>query len=143
MSVNKVTLLGNLGRDPELRYMQNGEAVCNFSLATSESYKSKSGERVTKTEWHNVTLYRKLAEIAGQYLVKGSQIYLEGKIQSRKYNDKEGVERTAYSIIGSEMKMLGGKQEQSNNVPSAPTRNNYADASGAGQPSDDFDDIPF
>lgn len=143
MSVNKVTLLGNLGRDPETRYMQNGEAVCNFSLATSESYKSKSGERVTKTEWHNVTLYRKLAEIAGQYLKKGSQVYIEGEIQSRKYTGKDGVERTAYEIIGSEMKMVGSKQEQSSNDTSQPKRNNYADASGAEQPTDDFDDCPF
>lgn len=91
MSLNKVHLIGRLGRDPEVRYMPNGDAVCNFSLATDESWKDKNGQRQTKTEWHAVTLYRRLAEIAGQYLKKGSQVYLEGKIQSRKYTDKNGT----------------------------------------------------
>ena len=111
MSLNKVILIGRLGRDPETRYMPSGEAVCNFSLATSEKFTDKSGNKVEKTEWHNIVIYRKLAEIAAQYLKQGSLSYLEGKIQSRKYTDKNGVERTAYEIIGSEMKMLGGKAE--------------------------------
>ncbi|MFC2562864.1 MAG: single-stranded DNA-binding protein, partial [Kingella oralis] len=86
MSLNKVILIGNLGRDPELRYMPNGDAVCNFSIATSESWNDRnSGQRQERTEWHNITLYRRLAEVAGQYLKKGSQVYIEGKIQSRKY----------------------------------------------------------
>ena len=109
--LNKVILIGRLGREPELRYMANGAAVCNFSVATSESWKDKNGQRQESTEWHNVTMYRKLAEIAGQYLTKGSQVYLEGKIQSRKYTDKNGVERTAYEIIANEMKMLGGNAQ--------------------------------
>lgn len=137
MSVNKVTLIGRVGRDPEVRYMPNGEAVANFSIATSESWKDKNGERVTKTEWHNVTLYRKLAEIAGQYLKKGSQVYIEGKIQSRKYTGKDGVERTAYEIIGSEMKMLGGNTG-TDSVPVPPTKQETTQF-------DDFeeDQIPF
>lgn len=106
--LNKVILIGRLGRDPEVRYMPNGEAVCNFSVATSESWKDSNGQKQERSEWHNVTMYRKLAEIAGKYLTKGSQVYLEGKIQSRKYQGKDGIERTAYEIIANEMKMLGG-----------------------------------
>ena len=106
--LNKVFLIGRLTRDPELRFMPNGEAVCNFGLATSEKWKNKNGEPTEKTEFHNITLYRRMAEVAGQYLKKGSQVYIEGRIQSRKYTGKDGIERTAYKIIGSEMKMLGG-----------------------------------
>ena len=107
--LNKVILIGNLGRDPEVRYMPNGEAVCNFSIATSESWNDRNGQRQERTEWHNITMYRRLAEIAGQYLKKGSQVYIEGRIQSRKYQGKDGIERTAYDIIANEMKMLGGR----------------------------------
>lgn len=115
--LNKVILIGRLGRDPELRYMANGEAVCDFSVATSESWKDKNGQRQEATEWHNVTMYRKLAEIAGKYLTKGSQVYIEGKIQRRKYTDKNGVERTAYDIIANEMKMLGGNSQETQEQP--------------------------
>nr|DAK20935.1 MAG TPA: Single strand binding protein [Caudoviricetes sp.] len=145
MSVNKAILIGRLGRDPEGRQMPNGEAVCNFSIATDETWKDQSGQRQTKTEWHAITLYRRLAEVAGQYLKKGSQVYIEGRIQSRKYTDKNGIERTAYEIIGSEMKMLGGgndsgQQEQAE-TPTPPSR--QAPAATA-QPVDDIDDdIPF
>lgn len=125
--LNKVTLIGHLGKDPITRYMPNGDAVCNFSIATSESWKGAQGNKQTRTEWHAVTLYRKLAEIAAQYLKKGSLIYLEGKIQSRKYTDKQGIERTAYEIIGDELKMLGGRDNQ----PAQPPEQ---------QP---FDDVPF
>ena len=125
--LNKVTLIGHLGKDPITHYMQNGDAVCNFSIATSESWKDAQGSKQTRTEWHAVTLYRKLAEIAAQYLKKGSLIYLEGKIQSRKYTDKQGIERTAYEIIGDELKMLGGRDNQ----PAQPPEQ---------QP---FDDVPF
>ncbi|OFN57629.1 single-stranded DNA-binding protein, partial [Eikenella sp. HMSC061C02] len=107
--LNKVILIGRLGRDPECRYLPNGEAVCNFSIATDESWKDKNGQRQTRTEWHAITLYRKLAEIAAQYLKKGSQVYIEGRIQSRKYTGKDGIERTAFDIIASEMKMLDSK----------------------------------
>ena len=118
MSLNKVILIGNLGRDPEVRYMPNGEAVCNFSIATSETWNDRqTGQRQERTEWHNITLYRRLAEVAGQYLKKGSQVYIEGRIQSRKYTGKDGIERTAYDIIGSEMKMLGGRQSSGNSAP--------------------------
>ena len=117
MSLNKVILSGRLGRDPEVRYMPNGEAVCNFSVATSETWNDRNGQRQERTEWHNITMYRRLAEIAGQYLRKGSQVYLEGRIQSRKYQGKDGIERTAYDIIASEMKMLGSRNDNSGGVP--------------------------
>ncbi|ASP18082.1 single-stranded DNA-binding protein [Neisseria sp. 23W00296] len=111
MSLNKVILIGRLGRDPEVRYMPNGEPVCNFSMATSETWNDRqSGQRQERTEWHNITMYRRLAEIAGQYLKKGSQIYIEGRIQSRKYQDRDGIERTSYDIIANEMKMLDSRQ---------------------------------
>ena len=146
MSLNKVILIGNLGRDPEVRYMPNGEAVCNFSIATSETWNDRqTGQRQERTEWHNITLYRRLAEVAGQYLKKGSQVYIEGRIQSRKYTDKNGIERTAYEIIGSEMKMLGGgndggQQNAQHTPPAPPSR--QAPATPA-QPVDDIDEIPF
>ena len=117
MSLNKVILIGRLGRDPEVRYMPNGEAVCNFSVATSETWNDRNGQRVERTEWHNITMYRRLAEIAGQYLRKGSQVYLEGRIQSRKYQGKDGIERTAYDIIANEMKMLGGRNDNGGGAP--------------------------
>lgn len=129
--LNKVILIGRLGRDPETRFMANGEAVCNFSVATSEKYTDKNGQRQEATEWHNVTMYRKLAEIAGQYLTKGSQVYLEGKIQSRKYTDKNGVERTAYDIIANELKMLGGNTQTPAQKPQP------------AQAQEDIDDVPF
>lgn len=113
MSLNKVMLIGRLGRDPEVRYMPNGDAVCNFSVATSETWNDRnSGQRQERTEWHNITMYRRQAEIAGQYLKKGSQVYLEGRIQSRKYTDKQGVERTAYDIVCDVMRMLDSKNSQ-------------------------------
>ena len=140
--LNKVILIGRLGRDPEVRYMPNGEAVCNFSVATSESWKDKNGQRQESTEWHNVTMYRKLAEIAGKYLTKGSQVYLEGKIQSRKYQGKDGIERTAYDIIVNEMKMLGGgngEQQAQAETPTPPRRQ----AAPATPVEDIDDDVPF
>lgn len=135
MSLNKVILIGRLGQAPTTRYMPNGEAVCNFPVATSESWKDKNGQRQESTEWHNVTMYRKLAEIAGQYLKKGSQVYLEGKIQSRKYTDKNGVERTAYDIIANEMKMLGGNNQATQERPKQPQ--------GNAKPDDGLEDVPF
>lgn len=108
MSVNKVILIGRLGKDPETRYMPNGEAVTNAALATSENWKDKTGEKQEKTEWHNLVFYRRLAEIAGEYLKKGSQVYIEGKLQTRKW-EKDGVTRYTTEIIVNEMTMLGGK----------------------------------
>lgn len=142
--LNKVILIGRLGRDPETRFMPNGEAVCNFSVATSEKYTDKNGQRQEATEWHNVTMYRKLAEVAGQYLKQGSQVYIEGKIQSRKYTDKNGVERTAYDIIANEMKMLGGgnsEQPAQGEAPTPPRR--QAQAAPAAPVEDIDDDVPF
>nr|DAE07702.1 MAG TPA: Single strand binding protein [Podoviridae sp. ct8mF2] len=145
--LNKVIFIGRLGRDPEVRYMPNGEAVCNFSVATSEAWNDRNGQRVERTEWHNVTMYRRLAEIAGQYLKKGSQVYLEGKIQSRKYQDKNGVERTAYDIIANEMKMIGGgnseQQAQSAQAETPTPPRRQAPAAPAAPVEDIDDDVPF
>ena len=155
MSVNKVILVGRLGRDPEARYMPNGDAVTNFSIATDEQWRDRNGERQTRTEWHNVTLYGKLGEIANQYLRKGSQVFIEGRIQSRKYSGKDGIERIAYDIIGSEMKMLGNRNDgfDSGNNNTAPPTSNPPPAAPRRQPPqhesttapiDDIDDdIPF
>lgn len=135
--VNKVILLGRLGKDPETRYMTNGDAVTNATLATSENWKDKAGEKQERTEWHNLTFYKKLSEIAGQYLKKGALIYVEGKLQTRKWQDKEGQDRYTTEIIVNELQMLGGKsegkQEDSQHQPQP------------GKPSiDNFDDdIPF
>jgi single-strand DNA-binding protein len=119
MSVNKVILLGRLGKDPEVRYMANGEAVANFSIATSESWKDKSGEKQEKTEWHNCTAYKRLAEIVGEYVKKGSQIYVEGKLQTRKWEDKQGVTKYTTEIIVHELTMLGDKQNSQADAPQA------------------------
>jgi single-strand DNA-binding protein len=109
-SVNKVILVGNLGKDPEVRYLPSGDAVANITLATSSKYKAKTGEMVEETEWHRVTFFGKLAEIAGQYLKKGRPVYVEGRIKTRKYTDKDGVEKYATDIIANEMQMLGGRE---------------------------------
>ena len=109
MSVNKVILVGRLGRDPETRYTGGGQAVANFSVATDETFKDKSGERQKRTEWHKIVVWGKLAEIAQQYLKKGSLIFIEGRIQSREWQDKEGQKRTSFEIIASNFRMLGGR----------------------------------
>ena len=142
--LNKVILIGRLGRDPEVRYMPNGDAVCNFSVATSESWKDQNGVKQERTEWHEITLYRKLAEIAGQWLKKGSLVCVEGKIQSRKYTDKTGIERIAYDIIANEMKMLSSKNDiapvATTNSPPPQVRPNSIPVA----PVDDgSNDIPF
>ncbi|AXR08125.1 single-stranded DNA-binding protein [Salinimonas sediminis] len=112
--VNKVILVGNLGTDPEVRYMPNGNAVANLSLATSESWKDQQGQVQERTEWHRLTMYRRLAEVAGEYLKKGSQIYVEGKLQTRKWQDQQGQDRYTTEIIVDQMQMLGGKSEGGN-----------------------------
>lgn len=109
MSVNKVILVGRLGKDPDVRKMSNGESVTNVTLATSETWKDKTGVKQEKTEWHNLVFYRRLAEIAGEYLKKGSQIYVEGKLQTRKWQTKEGQDRYTTEVIVNEMQMLGSK----------------------------------
>jgi len=157
MSVNKVILVGRLGKDPETRYMTNGEAVTNATLATSENWKDKSGEKQEKTEWHNLVFYRRLAEVAGEYLKKGAQIYVEGKLQTRKWQTKEGQDRYTTEIIVDQMQMLGTKSGGSSNFEvvdkpaasasagggsSAPSDNKPAPAKVGG--FDNFDDdIPF
>lgn len=109
--VNKVILLGNLGRDPEVKHLDNGKAVANFSIATSENYKNKQGERVTNSEWHNIVLWSPLAEIAEKYLKKGSHVYVEGKLTTRSY-DKDGEKRYVTEVVGRELTLLGGKSQQ-------------------------------
>jgi single-strand DNA-binding protein len=109
MSVNKVILVGRLGRDPETRYTGGGQAVANFSVATDETYKDKNGERQKRTEWHKIVVWGKQAEIAQQYLKKGSLIFIEGRIQSREWQDKEGQKRTSFEIVASNFRMLGGR----------------------------------
>ena len=109
-SVNKVILVGNLGRDPEIRYLPSGDPVANITIATSSKYKGKDGNMVEETEWHRVTFFGKLAEIVGQYIKKGRSVYVEGRIKTRKYTDKDGVEKYATDIIANEMQMLGGRE---------------------------------
>lgn len=138
--INKVIIVGTLGKDPEVKYMPNGDAVCNLSVATSESWKDKHGEKVEKTEWHRVVIFRKLAEIAGEYLIKGSKVYLEGKIATRKWQDKEGIDRYTTEVVASKLQMLDSRpsQGQGNNRPQANSGSHTAH-------QDDFDDedIPF
>ena len=152
--VNKVILIGNLGADPEVRYMTNGEAVANLSLATSETWKDKdTGENKERTEWHRVVYYRRMAEIAGEYLKKGSKIYVEGKIRTRKWQDQSGQDRYTTEIYGEEMQMLdrlGGQQgadagfSNNANPRSAPPPAAAADmAMNAGSSKAFDDDIPF
>lgn len=135
--VNKVILVGNLGKEPEVRSLESGAKVATFSLATSESYKDKnSGERIEKTEWHNVVFWRGLAEIAEKYLSKGSQVYIEGKIQTRSYEDKEGATRYTTEIVGQQMTMLGGRNADSSTAPKV-------DAPPVSESQDPTDDLPF
>lgn len=145
-SVNKVIIVGNLGRDPETRYMPNGEAVTNIAVATTEAWKDKNtGEKKELTEWHRVTMYRKLAEIAGQYLKKGSQVYIEGRLQTRKWTDKDGVERYTTEIIADTMQMLGSKSGGSaphDDAP-APRQAPATNARPAPNFSDMDEDVPF
>lgn len=139
-SVNKVIIVGNLGKDPEIRYTSAGKPIANLTVATSENWKDKNtGEKQERTEWHKVTLFDKLAEIVGKYLKKGSKIYLEGKLQTRKWQDKDGQDRYTTEIVGSEMKMLSGKGEGESRSAPAPAASEPARNSG----NDFDDDIPF
>ena len=145
-SVNKVILVGNLGADPEQRFLPNGDAVCNIKIATSEQWKDKgTGEKKEATEWHRVVFFRRLAEIAGQYLTKGSSVYVEGSLKTRKWQDKDGNDRYTTEIVGSEMKMLGGKSDgESREAPQA-ERPQAQSAQAKKRPTfeDMDDDIPF
>lgn len=155
MSVNKVILVGNLGKDPEVRYTASGTAVANFSLATTERYKDRDGNNQEKTEWHNIVAWRQLAEICGKYLSKGRQVYIEGKIQTRSYDDRDGNKRYITEIVADQMQMLGGRgdnqggggyqrseprQERSNNhnQQQPQQQNQYEEP-----PFNPDDDIPF
>ncbi|MGH8595584.1 MAG: single-stranded DNA-binding protein [Gammaproteobacteria bacterium] len=144
--INKVMLIGNLGADPEVRYTAGGSAIANLRLATAESWRDKeSGEQQERTEWHRVVFFGRLAEIAGEYLKKGSQIYVEGRLQTRKWQDKEGNDRYSTEIVGNEMQMLGGRGAEragGNFEPSAP-REATSKARDSGPPADFDDDIPF
>ncbi|AEJ01214.1 single-strand binding protein [Nitrosomonas sp. Is79A3] len=152
-SVNKVILIGNLGKDPETRYMSNGDAITNITIATTDTWKDKNGEKQEKTEWHRVTFYRKLAEIAGEYLKKGKPVYIEGRLETRKWTDKSGVERYTTDIIANDMKMLGsgGRSDRGDSGnddgfeqsrSSAPAGSKSRTPAGTG--FDDMDDdIPF
>lgn len=137
-SVNKVILIGNLGKDPETRYSASGDAICNFSIATTESWKDKqSGEKKEATEWHRMSYFGKLAEICGQYLKKGSQVYVEGSLRTRKWTDKDGQERYTTEIRGDVMKMLNGKQNE------IPNQQQKREENIKPSFSDLSDDIPF
>jgi single-strand DNA-binding protein len=156
-SVNKVILVGNLGRDPETRYMPDGGAITNISVATTDVWKDKSGEKQEKTEWHRVAFFGKLAEIAGEYLKKGSQVYVEGRLQTRKWQDKDGADKYTTEIIADRMQMLGSRQGMGggggDRDSGSQERDGGAPARGAAKPAgaakaggkfDDFeDDIPF
>ena len=145
MSVNKVIIVGNLGRDPENRYLPSGEQVTSIAVATTDRWRDKtSGEKKEQTEWHRISFFGKLAEIAGQYLKKGSQVYIEGRLRTRKYTDKEGIERYATEIIADTMQMLGSRQDGRQSTG----RNEYAAQTGGREQrrpnlSDMDSDIPF
>ena len=160
-SVNKVILVGNLGRDPEMRYMPSGDAIANFSVATTDNWKDKNGQKQERTEWHRISMFGKLAEIAGEYLKKGSSVYIEGRLQTRKWQDKEGNERQTTEVVADRMQMLGGRSsgnayeamddmdqsapppQQQRQSASAPAQKPAA-APASGSGFDDFeDDIPF
>ena len=148
-SLNKVILIGNTGKDPEIRYMPNGKPVASFSIATSESWKDKAtGEKKESTEWHNCTAFDKLAEIIGQYVKKGQPLYVEGRIKTEKYTGKDGAEKYSTKIVVNEMKMLGGGKGEGGAKP-APQQGGYSGGSGgsntttAASSFDDSESIPF
>jgi len=157
MSVNKVILVGRLGRDPETRYTGGGQAVANFSVATDESYKDRNGERQKRTEWHKIVVWGKQAEIAQQYLKKGSLVFIEGRIQSREWQDKEGQKRTSFEIVANNFRMLGGRGDgggggargggggdaEDFGAPQGGHEEPMGGGSGGGGPEISDEDIPF
>ena len=154
-SVNKVIVLGNLGRDPEVRYTPNGAAVCNMRIATTRSWKNKeSGEKQEETEWHSIVLYDRLAEVAGEYLAKGRAVYVEGRLKTRKWQDKEGNDRYTTEIVGESLQLLGGKRDDEGEserpaarqapAPAPATRQQQRQQPKTNTGFDDMDDdIPF
>lgn len=143
--INKAIIVGNLGKDPEVRYMPDGTAVANFSVATSESWKDKAtGEKKERTEWHRIVAYRKLGEICGEYLSKGKQVYIEGRIQTREWEDKDGNKRYTTEIIASDMKMLGSKEDGSKKMsPENDSGSRGNMNTGRSDTPAGYDDIPF
>lgn len=146
-SVNKVIIVGNLGRDPEVRYLPEGGAITNISVATTDTWKDKSGEKQERTEWHRVAFFGKLAEIAGEYLKKGSQVYVEGALRTRKWQDKEGKERYTTEIVADRMQMLGsrgGSEPMAREPAAAASGGAKPQAKKGGGAFDEMDDdIPF
>lgn len=153
MSVNKVILVGNVGKDPEIRHLDSGVGVANFSLATSETYTAKNGERVSTTEWHNIVLWRGLADVAEKYVKKGMQLYVEGRIRTRSYDDKDGNKRYITEINGDVMRMLGSKESSSSGSSSSQNSNNDSQTTSSApaqtyskpevEESGGDDDLPF
>jgi single-strand DNA-binding protein len=142
MSVNKVILVGHVGADPEVRYIESNTPVCNIRLATSEVYKNKSGERVTNTEWHTVVLWRGLAEVAEKYVKKGTQLYIEGKLRTRSWDDKDGNKRYTTEIIADVLQLLG-KRDDSASAPSPVANQRPQETSPLPEPGPEADDLPF
>ena len=140
--INKVILVGNLGADPDVRHSSNGSAITNISVATVSEWKDKkTGQKTKETEWHRAVFFNRLAEIAGEYLKKGSQVYIEGRLKTRKWQDQSGQDRYSTEVIASEMQMLGGKQ--SSNYQNAETNSNYSPPQQRSAADDFDDDIPF
>ena len=142
MAVNKVILIGNLGKDPEVHHLDSGVATAKFSLATSETYKNKNGEKITTTEWHNIVLWRGLAEVAEKFLKKGNQVYIEGKIKTRTWDDKEGNKRYTTEIIGDILQLLG-KKEGSQTEGEQQKLNEKLEEINNSNLSNNADDLPF
>jgi single-strand DNA-binding protein len=144
MSVNKVILVGNVGADPEVRYIESNTPVCNLRIATSESYKNRSGEKVTTTEWHTVVLWRGLAEIAEKYVKKGMQLYIEGKIRTRSWDDKDGNKRYATEIIADVLQLLGKREgAEPPRQDEGPQTDKQTEKPGIPEPDHEPDDLPF
>jgi single-strand DNA-binding protein len=139
--VNKVILLGNLGKDPEIRNLESGAKVATFSLATNRSYKGQDGKRIEETEWHNIVLWGSLADLAEKFLTKGRQVFIEGRIKTRQWDDKEGVKRYTTEIVGENMTFVG-QRDQRDDVP-PPSDQDYSPASSAKTEPDEGDDLPF
>jgi single-strand DNA-binding protein len=141
--VNKVILVGHLGKDPEIRSIEGGRKVANFTLATTESYKDKNGQRVDKTEWHNIAFWGPIADVIEKYLKKGSQIYLEGKITNRSYEDKEGVKKYFTEIVGQNMTMLGGAPKSGDSSSGSHEKNGKTAEVASSFSAEEEDDLPF
>jgi single-strand DNA-binding protein len=150
MSVNKVILVGNVGKDPEIRHLDSGVAVASFPLATSENYTAKNGEKISTTEWHNIVLWRGLADVAEKYVTKGRQLYIEGKIKTRSWDDKDGVKRYTTEVVADVMQMLGTRtdnQQGQNQNSESGGQQETAGFQSTGDSDSDFqggdDDLPF